>query len=140
MRVQIPPPRMPPPRADASSLLALLHHPSTRRRSYPFLLVDRVLEWEAGVYAVGYKCVTANDNFFPGHFPQRAIMPGVLQVRCSGRLGGWRQVFFFLFICFIHSSIRARALNPALRPRLTPLCPHPSPRRSRRSRSSAASR
>jgi 3-hydroxymyristoyl/3-hydroxydecanoyl-(acyl carrier protein) dehydratase len=44
--------------------------------SYPFLLVDRVLEWEYGKYAVGYKCVTVNDNFFPGHFPQRAIMPG----------------------------------------------------------------
>lgn len=64
------------------------HHLTARRRSYPFLLVDRVLEWEAGVYAVGYKCVTANDNFFPGHFPQRAIMPGVLQVGCRGRLGG----------------------------------------------------
>jgi 3-hydroxyacyl-[acyl-carrier-protein] dehydratase len=38
--------------------------------------VDRVLEWECGKYAVGYKNVTANDNFFPGHFPQRAIMPG----------------------------------------------------------------
>jgi 3-hydroxyacyl-[acyl-carrier-protein] dehydratase len=44
---------------------------------YPFLLVDRVLEWEYGKYAVGYKCVTINDNFFPGHFPQRAIMPGM---------------------------------------------------------------
>ena len=44
--------------------------------SFPFLLVDRVLEWEYGKYAVGYKCVTVNDNFFPGHFPQRAIMPG----------------------------------------------------------------
>ena len=43
---------------------------------YPFLLVDRVLEWEYGKFAVGYKCVTINDNFFPGHFPQRAIMPG----------------------------------------------------------------
>ena len=38
--------------------------------------MDRVLEWECGKYAVGYKNVTANDNFFPGHFPQRAIMPG----------------------------------------------------------------
>ena len=38
--------------------------------------MDRVLEWEYGKYAVGYKCVTVNDNFFPGHFPQRAIMPG----------------------------------------------------------------
>lgn len=55
---------------------------------YPFLLVDRVLEWEYGKYAVGYKCVTINDNFFPGHFPQRAIMPGVLQVEALAQLGG----------------------------------------------------
>ena len=48
---------------------------------YPFLLVDRVLEWEYGKYAVGYKCVTVNDNFFPGHFPQRAIMPGEATLR-----------------------------------------------------------
>jgi len=39
-------------------------------------LIDRVLEWEYGKHAVGYKCVTINDNFFPGHFPSRAIMPG----------------------------------------------------------------
>eukprot|EP00889_Picochlorum_renovo_P007041 jgi/Picre1/34071/NNA_001546.t1 len=55
---------------------------------YPFLLVDRVLEWEYGKSAVGYKCVTINDNFFPGHFPQRAIMPGVLQVEAMAQLGG----------------------------------------------------
>lgn len=43
---------------------------------FPFLLVDRVIELEPEKYAVGYKNVTINDNFFPGHFPQRAIMPG----------------------------------------------------------------
>lgn len=55
-------------------------------RRYPFLLVDRVLEWEYGKHAVGYKCVTINDNFFPGHFPQRAIMPGA-----GGRGGAGAQ-------------------------------------------------
>ena len=45
---------------------------------FPFLLVDRVIEMEHEKYAVGYKNVTINDNFFPGHFPQRAIMPGKL--------------------------------------------------------------
>lgn len=43
---------------------------------FPFLLVDRVIELEPEKHAVGYKNVTINDNFFPGHFPQRAIMPG----------------------------------------------------------------
>lgn len=38
--------------------------------------MDRVVEWEKEKYAVGYKCVTINDNFFTGHFPDRPIMPG----------------------------------------------------------------
>lgn len=45
---------------------------------YPFLLVDRVIEIEYGKYAVGYKNITSNDEFFNGHFPERAIMPGEL--------------------------------------------------------------
>lgn len=43
---------------------------------FPFLLVDRVVEYVPQKYAVGYKNVTANDNFFTGHFPERKIMPG----------------------------------------------------------------
>lgn len=43
---------------------------------YPFLLVDRVVEVETEKYAIGYKNVTVNDQFFNGHFPERAIMPG----------------------------------------------------------------
>lgn len=47
---------------------------------FPFLLVDRVIEYTPGVSAVAIKNVTINDNFFPGHFPERPIMPGVLMV------------------------------------------------------------
>ncbi|KAK3010754.1 hypothetical protein RJ639_011307 [Escallonia herrerae] len=47
---------------------------------FPFLLVDRVIEYKPGVSAVAIKNVTINDNFFPGHFPERPIMPGVLMV------------------------------------------------------------
>ena len=54
---------------------------------FPFLLVDRVIEYKAGEYAVGIKNVTINDNFFPGHFPERPIMPGVLMVEvCTDSL------------------------------------------------------
>lgn len=47
---------------------------------FPFLLVDRVIEYNPGVSAVAIKNVTINDNFFPGHFPERPIMPGVLMI------------------------------------------------------------
>ena len=45
---------------------------------YPFLLVDRVLEIEAGKRIVALKNVTINEPFFVGHFPSRPVMPGVL--------------------------------------------------------------
>ncbi|GMP39055.1 hypothetical protein CsSME_00010046 [Camellia sinensis var. sinensis] len=47
---------------------------------FPFLLVDRVIEYNPGVSVVAIKNVTINDNFFPGHFPERPIMPGVLMI------------------------------------------------------------
>ncbi|KAJ0973272.1 hypothetical protein J5N97_021231 [Dioscorea zingiberensis] len=55
---------------------------------FPFLLVDRVIEYTPGVTAVGIKNVTINDNFFPGHFPERPIMPGVLMVEAMAQVGG----------------------------------------------------
>ncbi|NPE21653.1 3-hydroxyacyl-[acyl-carrier-protein] dehydratase FabZ [Fusibacter sp. A1] len=54
---------------------------------YPFLLVDRIIELEAGVKAVGIKNVTVNEPFFPGHFPGNPIMPGVLQVEALAQVG-----------------------------------------------------
>lgn len=55
---------------------------------YPFLLVDKVIEYEEGKRAVGVKCITKNEPQFTGHFPSRPIMPGVLQVEALAQLAG----------------------------------------------------
>lgn len=54
---------------------------------YPFLLVDKIVEMEVGKRAVGIKNVTINEPFFQGHFPQYAVMPGVLIVEALAQVG-----------------------------------------------------
>jgi 3-hydroxyacyl-[acyl-carrier-protein] dehydratase len=55
---------------------------------YPFLLVDRVTKHVHSTYIEGYKNVTMNEPFFQGHFPEKPIMPGVLQIEALAQLGG----------------------------------------------------
>ena len=55
---------------------------------YPFALVDRVIDYEAGKSATAIKNVTINEPHFQGHFPGRPLMPGVLIVEAMAQVGG----------------------------------------------------
>src|SRR3954469_20470361 len=55
---------------------------------YPFLLVDRVLECTKGESIRAIKNVTANEPFFPGHFPHRPVMPGVMIIEALAPTAG----------------------------------------------------
>jgi 3-hydroxyacyl-[acyl-carrier-protein] dehydratase len=67
---------------DIKEIMSLLPH------RYPFLLVDRVLELEPEVKAVGIKNVTINEPFFTGHFPNNPVMPGVLIIEAMAQVAG----------------------------------------------------
>ncbi|MBU0997761.1 MAG: 3-hydroxyacyl-ACP dehydratase FabZ [Firmicutes bacterium] len=54
---------------------------------YPFLMIDKILEINPGVSATGEKCVTVNEPFFQGHFPQEHVMPGVLIIEAIAQVG-----------------------------------------------------
>lgn len=66
---------------DRTAIEAIIPH------RHPFLLVDRVLELEPGVSAVGELDVTSEAFWVPGHFPQHAVMPGVLIVEALAQCG-----------------------------------------------------
>ncbi len=67
---------------DIKEILKRLPH------RYPFLLVDRIVDFEEGKRAVGIKNVTFNEPFFQGHFPENPIMPGVLLLEAMAQTGG----------------------------------------------------
>jgi 3-hydroxyacyl-[acyl-carrier-protein] dehydratase len=66
---------------DIAKLLELLPH------RYPFLLVDRCEAYKPNESIVGIKCVTVNEPFFQGHFPDYPVMPGVLLIEAMAQTG-----------------------------------------------------
>lgn len=64
---------------------AVLEHLPQR---YPFIMIDRVLECEPGKRILALKNVTANEPHFPGHFPSRPVMPGVLILEAMAQAAG----------------------------------------------------
>ena len=76
-------PRQQPARElDIRQIMSILPH------RYPFLLIDRVVELSSRKRIVAIKNVTMNEPFFQGHFPEYAIMPGVLIVEAIAQAGG----------------------------------------------------
>ena len=67
---------------DSNQIARILPH------RYPFALVDRIVDGEPGRWAKGIKCVTVNEPFFQGHFPQKHVMPGVLLIEAMAQVGG----------------------------------------------------
>jgi 3-hydroxyacyl-[acyl-carrier-protein] dehydratase len=67
---------------DIHKVMSLLPH------RYPFLLIDRVVDFAPNDYLVGIKNVTFNEPFFTGHFPVRPVMPGVLIVEAMAQATG----------------------------------------------------
>jgi 3-hydroxyacyl-[acyl-carrier-protein] dehydratase len=71
-----------PEKLDIEAIMRQLPH------RYPFLLVDRVLACVPGEYIHALKNVTFNEPFFPGHFPHRPVMPGVMIIEALAQASG----------------------------------------------------
>ena len=76
---------------DMQAILERLPH------RYPFLLVDRVLELHKGKSIRALKNVTYNEPFFPGHFPGRPVMPGVMIIEALAQAAG--------ILCFVTGGV-----------------------------------
>lgn len=75
------------PTADINKIMTMIPH------RYPFLLIDKMVDIDVETGAVGIKNVTANDQFFQGHFPDHPVMPGVLVIEAMAQTAAAFVVF-----------------------------------------------
>lgn len=80
-----------PAQLDIDAILTRLPH------RYPFLLVDRVLEYRLGESIRALKNVSYNEPFFSGHFPERPVMPGVMIIEALAQTAG--------ILCFLSANV-----------------------------------
>jgi 3-hydroxyacyl-[acyl-carrier-protein] dehydratase len=80
-----------PLQLDMQAILERLPH------RYPFLLIDRVLECHPGHSIRALKNVTYNEPYFPGHFPGRPVMPGVIIIEAMAQTAG--------ILCFVTANV-----------------------------------
>ena len=74
---------MPKPSFSIEDILKIVPH------RYPFILIDRILNYEPGQKLTAIKNVTINENFFQGHFPNHPVMPGVLIIEAMAQAGAF---------------------------------------------------
>ena len=74
---------MPKPSFSIEDILKIVPH------RYPFILIDRIIDYEPGDKLTAIKNVTINENFFQGHFPNHPVMPGVLIIEAMAQAGAF---------------------------------------------------
>lgn len=102
---------MPPKTLDFEQIKALIP------QRFPFLMLDRVVDFEPGVRVVGIKNLTGNEWFYQGHFPKRAVTPGAMITEAMAQTG---IVFFRLSltsntndVTYLLGGVKIRFLKPA---------------------------
>ena len=91
---------------DVNEIQQLLPH------RYPMLMIDRLVDIVAGESGVGIKNVTYNEPFFPGHFPQAPVMPGVLIVEAMAQAAA----AYTSYTCLLYTSPSPRDLSTSRMP------------------------